>query len=89
LTYTPQALGNGYAVLVDYLNQPEMALQVKQLLGRDVGLVSYANRPYLLAVYTSSQREANSILRKLSDRGFWSMVVDSRRVTLLRSVVSF
>lgn len=89
LTYTPQALGNGYAVLVDYLNQPEMALQVKQLLGRDVGLVSYANRPYLLAVYTSSQREANSILRKLSDRGFWSMVVDSRRVTVLRSVVSF
>lgn len=88
-TYNPQPLGEGYAVLVDYFNQPEVAFQIKQLLARDIGLVSYAKRPYLLAVYTTNQREANSVLRKLSDRGFWSMVVDSRRVTLLRSVVNF
>jgi len=87
--YNPQPLGDGYAVLVDYFNQPEVAAQVKQLLGSDVGLVSYGQRPYLLAVYTTSQRKANSMLRQLSDRGFWSMVVDSRRVTLLRSVVRF
>lgn len=89
LAYNPQPLSEGYAVLVDYLNQPEIAVQVKQLLGRDVGLVSFGQRPYLIAAYTTNQREANSILRKLSDRGFWSMVVDSRRVTLLRSVISF
>jgi hypothetical protein len=87
LTYNPQPLGDGYAVLIDYFNQPEVAFEVKQLLGKNVGLVTYARRPYLLAVYTTSQREANSILRKLSDRGFWSMVVDSRRVTLLRTIV--
>ncbi len=87
--YNPQPLGEGYAVLVDYFNQPEVAAQVKQLLGSDVGLVSYGQRPYLLAAYTTSQRQANSTLRKLSDRGFWSMVVDSRRVTLLSPVVSF
>jgi hypothetical protein len=87
--YNPQPLGDGYAVLVDYFNQPEVAAQVKQLLGSDVGLVSYGQRPYLLAVYTTSQRKADSMLRQLSDRGFWSMVVDSRRVTLLRSVVRF
>jgi len=52
-------------------------------------LVSYGQRPYLLAVYTRNQREANSTLRELSDRGFWSMVVDSRRVTLLSPVVNF
>lgn len=89
LAYNPQPLSEGYAVLVDYLNQPEIAVQVKQLLGRDVGLVSFGQRPYLLAAYTTNQREANLTLRKLSDRGFWSMVVDSRRVTLLRSVISF
>ena len=89
LAYNPQPLGEGYAVLVDYLNQPEIAFELKQLLGRDVGLVSFGQRPYLIAAYTTNQREANSILRKLSDRGFWSMVVDSRRVTLLRSVISF
>lgn len=86
--YNPQPLGEGYAVLVDYFNQPEVAAQLKQLLGSDVGLVSYGKRPYLLAVYTTSESKANSTLRRLSERGFWSMVVDSRRVTLLRPVVS-
>jgi hypothetical protein len=75
--------------LVDYFNQPELASQVRQLLGSNVGLVSYGQRPYLLARYTTSEREANSTLRQLSDRGFWSMVVDSRRVTLLKPVVNF
>ena len=89
LAYNPQPLGEGYAVLVDYLNQPEIAVELKQLLGKDVGLVSFGQRPYLLASYTTNQGEANSILRKLSDRGFWSMLVDSNRVTLLRSVISF
>lgn len=86
-TYKPQALGSGYAVLVDYLNKPEVAAQVRQMLGKDIGLVSYAQRPYLLAVYTTNPNEANSALRRLSDRGFMVMLVDSRRVTLLRSSV--
>lgn len=88
-SYNPQPLGEGYAVLVDYSNQPEVAGKLKQLLGSDVGLVSYGKRPYLLVVYTNDQSKANSTLRRLSDRGFLSMVVDSRRVTLLRPVVSF
>ncbi len=88
-SYNPQPLGEGYAVLVDYFNQPEVATQLKQLLGSDVGLVSYGKRPYLLVAYTTNESKANSTLRRLSDRGFWSMVVDSRRVTLLRPVVSF
>lgn len=88
-SYNPQPLGEGYAVLVDYFNQPEVAEKLKQLLGSDVGLVSYGKRPYLLVVYTADQSKANSTLRRLSDRGFLSMVVDSRRVTLLRPVVSF
>ena len=88
-SYNPQPLGEGYAVLVDYFNQPEVAEKLKQLLGNDVGLVSYGKRPYLLVVYTTNESKANSTLRSLSDRGFLSMVVDSRRVTLLRPVVSF
>lgn len=88
-SYNPQPLGEGYAVLVDYFNQPEVAGKLKQFLGNDVGLVSYGTRPYLLVVYTTNESKANSTLRRLSDRGFLSMVVDSRRVTLLRPVVSF
>ncbi|HEY9668185.1 MAG TPA: hypothetical protein V6C91_15345 [Coleofasciculaceae cyanobacterium] len=87
--YNPKPLGNGYAVLVDYFNQPEVAVQLQQLLGSDVGLVTYGKRPYLLAMYTTNQSKANSTLRQLSDRGFWSMVVDSRRVTLLKPVIGF
>lgn len=87
--FNPQPLGEGYAVLVDFLNQPEIAAQLRQTLGNDVGLVSFGKRPYLLAMYTTNEGRANSTLRQLSDRGFWSMMVDSRRVTLLKPVVSF
>jgi hypothetical protein len=87
--FNPRPLGEGYAVLVDYFNQPDVAAQLQQLLGNDIGLVSYGRRPYLLATYTNNQQTANSALRRLSDRGFWSMVVDSRRVTLLRPMVNF
>ncbi|MGB5963740.1 MAG: hypothetical protein WBG73_24095 [Coleofasciculaceae cyanobacterium] len=87
VAYNPKPLGEGYAVLVDYFNKPEVAAQVRRIVGKEVGLVSYNQRPYLLAVYTDSQRQASSTLRELSDRGFSSMVVDSRRVTLLRQRV--
>ncbi|MCY7277164.1 MAG: hypothetical protein LH702_26410 [Phormidesmis sp. CAN_BIN44] len=85
--YNPQPLGAGYAVLVSYFNKPELATQLQQALKKDVGLVSYGQRPYLLANYTTNQSAANSTLQSLSDRGFFVMVVDSRRVTLLKSSV--
>jgi hypothetical protein len=74
-------------VLVDYLNQPELAAKVQQVLGRSVGIVSYGQRPYLLAIYTMDQNAANATLQALSDRGFWTAVVDGRRVVLLRQSV--
>jgi hypothetical protein len=73
--------------LVDYFEQPEIATQVRQILSQDVGLVSYGQRPYLLAGYTTSQTTANATLQTLSDRGFWVMLVDSRRVVLLKPTV--
>lgn len=88
VTYNPQPLGTGYAVLVDYSSQPEVAAQVQQLLGSEVGLVSYRQRPYLLATYTPNAATASDTLQRLSDRGFWASLVDSRRVVLLRSTVS-
>ncbi|MBD2096090.1 hypothetical protein H6F90_13155 [Trichocoleus sp. FACHB-591] len=85
--YSPRPLGTGYAVLVDYFDQPEIAAQVRQLLSQDVGLVSYGQKPYLLAGYTINQSAANATLQTLSDRGFWVMLVDSRRVVLLKPTV--
>lgn len=87
--FNPQPLNNGYAVLVNYFNEPEVATQLQELLGKEIGLASYLARPYLLTLYTQSEPEANAILRQLSDRGFWAVVVDSRRVTLLTPEVRY
>jgi hypothetical protein len=86
-SYKPERLGEGLAVLVDYYNRPEMVNQVRELVRGDVGFVSYGERPYLLAVYTRNQKEAYSTLQKLSERGFFAVVVDSRKVMLLRPSV--
>ncbi|NEU71062.1 hypothetical protein PI95_000340 [Hassallia byssoidea VB512170] len=87
VSYNPQSLGMGYAVLVDYFNRPELATQLQQIVEGDVGFVSYGQRPYLLAVYTTNQKEAYNTLQKLNERGFSTYLVDSRKVLLLRSVV--
>lgn len=87
VSYNPQPLGEGYAVLVDYYNRPELANSVQQVVGGNVGFVSYGQRPYLLAVYTTNQTEAYNTLQKLNDRGFVASIVDSRKVILLRSTV--
>jgi len=88
LAYDPKPLGAGYAVLVDFFSRPELATEVQQLLGRDIGLAAYRQHPYLLAAYTNNQTAANMTLKALTDRGFWAMVVDSRRVTLLRQSIA-
>ncbi len=85
--YNPQTLGSGYAVLVNYYNKPELATQVRQTAGQ-VGLVAYGQKPYLLASFTSDQSAANVLLQALTDRGMWAMVVDGRRVVLLKPSIA-
>ena len=89
IAYNPQPLGTGYAVLIDYFNQTEVATQARQLLGRDVGLATYFGRPYLLATYTGNQVDAQSLLRNLQNFDFRAFLVDSSQVTLLTPVVRY
>jgi len=86
--YNAQPLGTGYAVLVDYFNRPETATELQQLLSRQIGLVSYGERPYLLAVYTGDAAVANATLQSLSDRNFTALIIDSRRAVLLTPAVA-
>ena len=85
LPYSPKILGTGYAVIVNYNNRPEVAAQLKQAISAKVGVISYGERPYLLANQTEDQAAANAIMQLLSDRGFLAMVVDARRVVLLKA----
>ena len=87
VSYKPRNLGDGYAVLVDYYNRPQLASEVRKAVKGDVGFVAYGRRPYLLATYTSNQKEAYQTLEELSKRGFFAIIVDSQKVMLLRSVV--
>ena len=85
MPYGPKILGTGYAVIVNYNNRPEAAAQLRQAVNAKVGVVSYGERPYLLASQTDDQAAANAIMQLLSDRGFLAMVVDARRVVLLKA----
>jgi hypothetical protein len=81
--FNPQWLADGYVVLVDYFNDPALAAEVAAVTGQAVGLVSYGQRPFLMADFSKSETEANAILDALSEAGLWSMLVDSRRAILL------
>ncbi|MBE9257803.1 MULTISPECIES: hypothetical protein [Aphanizomenonaceae] len=87
ISYNPKILGEGYAILVDYFNRPEMVSSLQKSVGGDVGFVSYGQRPYLLAVYTTNQKEAYNTLQRLSETGFVAILADGRKVVLLRSTV--
>ena len=87
ISYNPKILGEGYAILVDYFNRPEMVSSLQKSVEGNVGFVSYGQRPYLLAVYTTNQKEAYNTLQKLSESGFVAILADGRKVVLLRSTV--
>ena len=87
ISYNPQQLGEGFAVLIDYRNRPQIASSVRKLTKSDVGFVSYGQRPYLLAAYTNKQNEAYQTLQKLSEKGYFAIIADSRKVMLLRPAV--
>ena len=80
---TSRSLGAGYAVLVDSSERPETAAELQRLLGRDLGLVLYGGKNFFLVTYTPSANDAVASLKRVSDRGFFTFIVDSSRVTLI------
>lgn len=86
--YQPQSLGRGYAVLVDYDNQPEIARSVQQQSGQPVGLAVYRGQPYLLAVHTVDAASAAPLLSKLTAAGLAAILVESEPVVRLAPAVN-
>ena len=86
--YSPQALGDGYAVSVDYFSDLAIAQRLQRDLETSPGLVSYGQRPYLLVRHTDRLRQANELLEELSKDGFAVTVVNSRHAILLREAIA-
>jgi hypothetical protein len=88
VAYTPQLLGEGYVVLVNYDNQPAIAQQVQDTLNDTVGLAVYRQRPYLMAVQTTDAQVATQTLQTLSSGRFTAFIVDSGEVVLLSPAIA-
>jgi hypothetical protein len=88
VAYTPKLLGEGYAVLVEYSNNPEVAKQLQQTLNQPVGLAVYEQRPFLLVSQSVSPQDVAEILQNLSNNRFGAFIVDSSEVVLLSPAVA-
>ncbi|MEM1289866.1 MAG: hypothetical protein AAGH67_00120 [Cyanobacteria bacterium P01_H01_bin.162] len=86
VAYAPKLLGEGYAVLVDYSNDPEVAKQLQQTLNQSIGLAVYEQRPFLLATQSPDPQTATQVLQMLSS-SFGAFIVDSSEVVLLSPAV--
>ncbi|MEB3229655.1 MAG: hypothetical protein VKJ64_01495 [Leptolyngbyaceae bacterium] len=78
--YNPQRLGEGYAVLVDYADRPDVAIALQSTLGTTVGVAVYRQAPYLLATYSADAVTAGTVLTQLATANFNAILVDSRQV---------
>lgn len=86
--YAPQLLGEGYAVLVDYDNDPTIAKQLQQTLNMAVGVAVYQQQPFLLITQSSDAQTAAQVLQTLTNSRFGAFMVDSSEVVLLSSGVA-
>ena len=85
--YKPQALTSGYAVLVNYNNRPDVAVQLSQVLNQNIGVAVYGERSYLFVMQTGEMAAANAVVKLLNDRGFLALRVEAKSVVVLRSIV--
>lgn len=83
VAYDPQLLGEGYAVLVDYANDPAVAKQLQQTLNQSVGLAVYEQQPFLLVIQSPDPRVAAQTLQALSNDRYGAFIVDSSEVVLI------
>jgi hypothetical protein len=88
VTYAPKLLGEGYAVLVNYSNNPDIAKQLQQFLNQPVGLAIYQQQPFLLAAQSPDPQAAAQVLQTLSNNRFGAFIVDSSEVVLLSDAVA-
>ncbi len=88
IAYAPQPLNAGFAVLVDYQYQPEMARAIQRQVGQAVGLAVYRQRLYLLIAYSPNLEGAATTLQVLGGYGISGFIVDSQEVVMLTPAIA-
>ncbi len=88
VAYQPQLLAGGYAVLVDYNDQPEVAAAAAQAIGGPVGVAVYRQQPYLLAGHTADAAAAAALLQQLAAADIDAVLVESQQVVRLLEAVA-
>ena len=86
--FSPQPLGEGFAVLVDYQYDPETALAIQEQVGQAIGLAVHRQRAYLLIAYSPDIEGAASTINVLSGYGVSGFIVDSREVVMLTPAIA-
>jgi hypothetical protein len=86
--FNPRALGTGFAVLVDYQNRPETAVEIQRSIGQAVGLAVFRQRPYLLIAHSPNLEGAASTLAVLSSKSIPGFIVDSQGVMMLTNAIA-
>jgi hypothetical protein len=88
IAYAPQPLNAGFAVLVDYQYQPEMARAIQRQVGQAVGLAVYRQRLYLLIAYSPNLEGAATTLQVLGGYGISGFIVDSNETVMLTPAIA-
>ncbi|MBD2260642.1 hypothetical protein [Pseudanabaena sp. FACHB-2040] len=86
--FSPRALGSGFAVLVDYQNRPETAVEIQRSVGQAIGLAVHRQRPYLLIAHSPDVQGAASTLAVLTSKSIPGFVVDSQGVVMLTNAIA-
>lgn len=86
--FDPRSLGQGYTVLVDYLNQPEIAEAIQAQVGQSVGVAVYRQRPYLLIAHSPNIQGAATTLEVLAERNISSFIVNGQEVVMLAPAIA-
>ncbi|NJN76688.1 MAG: hypothetical protein HC796_11595 [Synechococcaceae cyanobacterium RL_1_2] len=77
----------GYSVLVDYQNNPNLVEGLRAYSSQPIALTSFVGRPYLLVGQHKDTDTAIAMAQQLSSNGYWVFIVKSVDVTLLSDTV--
>ncbi|MBV5260760.1 hypothetical protein FLX56_20300 [Synechococcus moorigangaii CMS01] len=86
--FQPQALQEGFGVIIDYGGDLAIATRLQSLLDQNIGLVVYGGRGYLLADQTEDATRVTELLARLNQNGLGAIAVPANQLILLKANIN-